>query len=285
MALVTTTHRQQDPVYVMGRSEDETRRLEERAKFFAPLTRHFFQDAGICAGMRVLDMGSGAGDVSFLVADLVGPAGSVVGVDVNPDVVRTASTRAQTLGLTHVCFMHGDIRDLMLDREFDAVVGRLVLMYSADPAATLRSALHHVRSHGLAAFHEMNVGAPVWSDPVSPLHQLLGRCVSEAFARGGVEMAMGTRLHEVFVASGLEPPQMCTDAIIGTGEEWARRFAAAFGAGILRSMLPAILEYGVATESELDLDTFDERYVNEIVRQGSVVQWIPFVGAWARKRA
>jgi SAM-dependent methyltransferase len=99
MALVTT-HPRRDPVYVMGRSEDETRRLEERAKFFEPLTRHLFQDAGICAGMRILDMGSGAGDVSFLVADLVGPTGSVVGVDVNPDVIRTASTRAQARGLT-----------------------------------------------------------------------------------------------------------------------------------------------------------------------------------------
>jgi hypothetical protein len=154
-----------------------------------------------------------------------------------------------------------------------------------DPAATLRSALHLVRPHGLAAFHEMNVGAPVWSDPLSPLHQLLGRCVSEAFARGGVQMAAGTRLHEVFVAAGLEPPQMCTGAVIGAGEEWARRFAAAFGAEILRSILPAILQYGVATESELDLDTFDERYINEVVRQRSVVQWIPLVGAWARKRA
>jgi hypothetical protein len=64
-----------------------------------------------------------------------------------------------------------------------------------------------------------------------------------------------------------------------------RRFAAAFGAGILRSILPAILEYGIATESELALDTFDERYVSEVVRQGSVVQWIPFVGAWGRKHA
>jgi SAM-dependent methyltransferase len=277
MALATAAHRRRDPVYVMGRSEDETRRLEERAKFFEPVTRHFFQDAGICAGMRVLDMGSRAGDVSFLVADLVGPTGSVVGVDANPDVVRTARTRAHALGLTHVCFMRGDIRDLVLDREFDAVVGRLVLMCSADPAASLRSALHHVRSHGLAAFHEMNVGAPVWSDPA-------GVSVRPS-PGGGVETAMGTRLHEVFVASGLEPPQMCTDAIIGAGESWARRFAAAFGSGILRSLLPAILEYGVATESELDLDTFDERYLNEIVRQGSVVQWIPFVGAWARKRA
>jgi len=98
-------------------------------------------------------------------------------------------------------------------------------------------------------------------------------------------MAMGTRLYEVFVAAGAEPPHMCTNALIGAGEEWVRRFAAAFGAGILRSILPSILQFGVATESELDLETFAERYVSEVVGQASVVQWIPFVGAWGRKRA
>jgi SAM-dependent methyltransferase len=278
-------HQGQDPIYVMGRSADETLRLQERARFFEPLTRHLFQDAGISTGMRVLDIGSGPGDVSFLAADLVGPTGSVVGVDANPEVVRTAIRRAEASGRVHVSFVAGDIRDFALEREFDAVVGRLVLMYSADPSATLRSALRHVRPHGLAVFHEMNVGAPVWSEPNSPLHQLLGRCVSEAFARGGVEVAMGTRLYEVFVAAGVAPPQMCTNALIGAGDQWVRRFAQAFGAGILHSILPVILEHGIATESELALDTFDERYIAEVTRQGSVVQWIPFVGAWGLKSA
>ena len=72
---------------------------------------------------------------------------------------------------------------------------------------------------------------------------------------------------------------------IGAGDEWVRRLAAAFGAGILRSILPSILRFGVATEGELDLDTFDERYVSEVVSRASVVQWFPFVGAWGRKRA
>src|SRR5262249_10591011 len=149
-------HRGRDPIYVMGRSADEARRLQERARFFEPLTRHLFQDAGISSGMRVLDIGSGPGDVSFLAADLVGPTGSVVGVDANPEVVRTAIGRAEASGLVHVSFVAGDIRDLALEQEFDAVVGRLVLMYSADPSATVCSALRYVRPDGLVAFHEMN---------------------------------------------------------------------------------------------------------------------------------
>jgi SAM-dependent methyltransferase len=276
---------QTDPAYVMGRSEEETRRLEQRAAFFYPLTRHLFEDAGITAGMKVLDIGSGAGDVSLLVAELVGPTGCVVGVDANPAIVESARARARGAGLTSVSFTAGDIRDLQLDCDFDAVVGRLMLMYSAEPADTVRSALHHVRPGGLAVFQEMNVGTPVWSEPPSALHQLLGRCVRDSFAGGRVEMAMGTRLPEVFAAAGLEAPELRTDALIGAGRDWVERFAAAFGAGIIRSVLPAVLEHHVATESELDLDTFDERYVGEVVRQGSVVQWIPFIGAWARKRA
>jgi len=267
----------------MGRSDDETRRLQDRAEFFRPLTRHLFEDAGITTGMKVLDIGSGAGDVAFLVAELVGPTGVVLGVDQNPEVLRTADARARSGHLDHVSFIAGDIRDLAVDNDFDAVVGRLVLMYSADPAATLRAALQYVRPGGLAAFHEMNLGGLVWSEPPSALHQLMGHCVREAFARSGVEMSMGTRLPEVFVAAGLQPPQLCADAVIGTGDEWTRRFAAAFGAGILRSVLPVIVQHGVASETELDLDTFDERYVDEVVRLGSVVQWIPFVGAWATK--
>ena len=118
-------HHGSDPIYVMGRSADETLRLQERARFFEPLTRHLFQDAGIGPGMRVLDIGSGPGDVSFLAAELVGPTGSVVGVDANPEMIRTAIRRAEASGLVQVSFMAGDIRDLALEREFDAVVGRL----------------------------------------------------------------------------------------------------------------------------------------------------------------
>src|SRR3954452_6741406 len=76
--------------YVLGRSAAETRRLILQGDFQAPYTRRFLLDAGIEVGMRVLDVGSGAGDVALLAADLVGPQGSVVGIDVNPRVLDTA---------------------------------------------------------------------------------------------------------------------------------------------------------------------------------------------------
>jgi cyclopropane fatty-acyl-phospholipid synthase-like methyltransferase len=58
--------------YMLGHSDQELARLSEQARIIGPITRRFFLEAGLTPGMRVLDIGSGAGDVSFLVADLVG---------------------------------------------------------------------------------------------------------------------------------------------------------------------------------------------------------------------
>jgi hypothetical protein len=58
---------------------------------------------------------------------------------------------------------------------------------------------------------------------------------------------------------------------------------APYVANLLRSLMPKILECGIATEQDIAIDTFEERYIEEVLRQRSVVQWWSCVGAWARK--
>jgi ubiquinone/menaquinone biosynthesis C-methylase UbiE len=70
--------------YVLGRTSAETERLTLQATMLAPHSAHLLRLAGITSGMRVLDVGCGAGDMSRLVAELVGPEGAVTGVDLNP---------------------------------------------------------------------------------------------------------------------------------------------------------------------------------------------------------
>ena len=67
--------------YVLGHSEAELRRLTTQARLIDPMTRRFLTSAGLAEGMRVLDVGSGAGDVAVLVDAMVGPTGEVVGTD------------------------------------------------------------------------------------------------------------------------------------------------------------------------------------------------------------
>src|SRR5262249_42865963 len=112
--------------YILGRSSSETRRLILQHQLFAPLTRRFFEAAGMGAGMKVLDLGSGAGDVALLAADLVGASGRVVGVDMNAEILETARSRAASAGWTNITFVAGDAREIALDADFDAVVGRWI---------------------------------------------------------------------------------------------------------------------------------------------------------------
>jgi tRNA A58 N-methylase Trm61 len=80
--------------YAPGHSERELKRLTRQAEAFEPFTRRLLQRAGIESGMRVLDVGSGSGDVAFLASELVGSTGEVVGVDRAARAVEWASARA-----------------------------------------------------------------------------------------------------------------------------------------------------------------------------------------------
>src|SRR6516165_1308133 len=61
--------------YVLGGTGREHERLSRQARIFNPFTERLFRNAGISRGQRVLDIGSGVGDVAMLVAELVGPTG------------------------------------------------------------------------------------------------------------------------------------------------------------------------------------------------------------------
>lgn len=76
--------------YALGHSSRELERLSFQGTLFAPYTRQLLTEAGLTAGMRVLDVGSGGGDVSFLASELVGENGYVLGVDRSPAAVNKA---------------------------------------------------------------------------------------------------------------------------------------------------------------------------------------------------
>ncbi|MGE0862600.1 MAG: cyclopropane-fatty-acyl-phospholipid synthase family protein [Vicinamibacterales bacterium] len=95
---------------------------------------------GLCVGHRILDIGCGAGDVSFLAADIVGAGGSVVGIDRAPAAIAAARARAHAEGRGNVEFRLESISDMPAGPAFDAVVGRFVLMHQSDPAATCAAA-------------------------------------------------------------------------------------------------------------------------------------------------
>ena len=93
------------------------------------MTRRWLVEAGIRTGLRVLDVGSGVGDVALLAAELVGPTGEVVGTDRVDTPLALAAERAAARRLTNLRFLVCDPAETTFDEPFDAVVGRYVLMY------------------------------------------------------------------------------------------------------------------------------------------------------------
>ena len=271
-----------DATYAMGWTAAETRRLIAQARHYDRSSRRLFEDAGLTRGMKVLDVGSGAGDVALLAADLVGPAGSVVGVDQNPAVLETARARARAAGLANVAFLAGDFRTLALPNDFDAVVGRLVLLYVADPAAALRVAASHVRAGGIVAFQECDFSIPYAYGAAGflpPFAKQLWEWVYAVFTASGAHTAMGTQLHGAFEQAGLGAPELSLHAPLGGAPDWA---GFAYAQDSFRSLLPLLEEYRVATAAEVDVDTLAARWRAEAARTRVAAILTPLVAAWAR---
>jgi SAM-dependent methyltransferase len=269
-----------EPVYVLGRSKEETARLQSQAAFVEPFTERLFRDAGITPGMRVLDIGSGAGDVALLAARLVGPKGSVLGVDANPAIVETARARARDAGDRNLSFKTGDIRELALELDFDALVGRYVLMFVPDPVAVMRGAVSHLRPGGIAAFQECDWTQSPYAAPPSPLLDQVWKWISDAFRKSGADTEMGLKLREVFLEVGLADPQLHGDRFVGGGADW---FGYDHIAGLMRSVLPFLEASGIVTAEDVGIDTLSDRLRQHIVSQNGVIVYQTLVRAWARK--
>jgi SAM-dependent methyltransferase len=270
------------PAYLMGRSEAETRRLMTQDQLYGRFTRCLLEDAGIAEGMNVLDVGSGAGDVALLAAELVGPTGSVLGVDQDPGVLETASARAEASGLTNISFHARDLREGVPGDDFDALVGRLVLLYVPDPAGTLRDLVEHLKPGGIVAFGEFNfLPESVVTHPPTPSGENLWAWMQSVVRGIGIDPATGYHLRNSFLEAGLPEPEMHVCAPVGGGPDFP---GYDFGAESLRSMLPLILKLGIATEEEVEIDTLAQRLRADVVASGGVIKTPELVGAWTRKR-
>lgn len=270
--------------YLLGHSDAELRRLEEQARILAPATSAFLTLAGIEPGMRVLDLGTGAGDVAFLVAARVGPSGSVVGIDSASDALAAARHRADRSKVGNVSFAQADVRTVdplaELGGRFDAIVGRLVLLYTDDPVEVVRRYASALRPGGLYLAMEFDIPA-AGSLPPLPLSTRAMAWLVEAFRRTGHDPSLGPRLRGLLRAAGFaDPVSFGVQAYLPTEDPAGPRLLAS----TVRTLLPAIEAYGIATAEDVGIDTLERRLSAETRMAGAMVKPPTLVGAWGRTR-
>ncbi len=266
--------------YALGHAEDELDRLINQARFLGDLTEHVLHLAGLAPGMRVLDLGCGPGDVVFLAARLVGPEGTVIGVDTSPEAIELARQRAAAAGLTNVHFLTQDFTELVVDEPVDALIGRLVLAYLADPALVLRRLTTLVKPGGLVAFQEADMKDGVYSEPVCQLYETVIQRIKQTFTRIGADPRIGQRLAQIFQEVGLPAPQMILHSRVERGPDSPIYNLAA---QMTRVMLPLMQQTGVATAEEVGVETLAERMRAEAVALDATLVTPPWIGAWTRK--
>ena len=225
--------------YPLGHSAQELERLTIQARTLAAHTNLLFRRAGLAPGQRVLDIGCGAGDVSFIATQLVGETGQVVGVDRSPAAIEMARERARFGGHKNVEFFVGDVTDPQVPGKFDAIVGRLVLMYLPDPAAGLARLRSLLRLQGLIVMQEGDL-TTIGAEPECPLVTQLREWFVAAFAASGAATQMGSRLCNVMHRAGFAPEDLAdggndrfVDAVVawGSPDAIAERVTAHLEAG------------------------------------------------------
>jgi SAM-dependent methyltransferase len=268
------------PEYALGSTDSEHERLIKQASRLAPLTERTFLDAGIGPGQRVLELGSGMGDVAMLAARLVGPAGEVVGIERDPRAISRARNRASDAGLSRVTFVESDILQFQSMERFDAAIGRFILQFLPDPVAVLRSLSQWVRPGGVLVFQEVSYAPLLALSAHLPLWLACISVIRDTVERLGAKPEMGVALHRTFLDAGLPAPIMRMEILLGSTEDFTLWIY-----DVLCSLRSQMGKHSASIEALGDFETLPARLQTEVAQSKTVVPYLAVVGAWSRTPA
>src|SRR5262245_60085210 len=189
--------------YVMGHDDRERRRLSLQASILNPISDQLLRRAGLSAGLRVLDLGCGIGELSMVAARLVGRHGRVTGIDIDEKALAIAAARAREQGLDHIDFAHGDIGAYRTDASYDAVIGRHILIHTPDPRVVVAKAHALLNPGGVVVFQEYDFTVIHRLFPEAPLYQRMFEIFDVFFAKAA-HGNIGTRLFHLLMEAGFQ---------------------------------------------------------------------------------
>lgn len=220
-------------------------------------TRQLLTDSGITEGMRILDVGCGTGDVSILAAGLTGDTGEVIGIDISEGALEIAG-KAASQNHTAVKFIRADIDALPHNIGiFDAIIGRRVLMYQKDAGQSINNLIPFLKENGKMIFQESDSMASSMCTAFLPLHSKIGKWIWETVAKEGGNIHIGMQLYSVMKTAGLNVTLIRSQAVLNTYESGSDL------GWVARTMAPRMIQHGVVTADEMDIDTLEERLESE----------------------
>lgn len=250
-------------------------RLSVIARVLEPTTDDLLRRVGVRKGMQVIDVGCGGGDVTFTLAQLVGPKGHVTGFDLDEEKLVLARSEAAEEGIGNVTFDVADVRAPWPIKDADLVFARFILTHLADPQALLNQAMVVLKPGGLIVVEDIDIsGRFTWPDcmafdTAAELYMALSR-------RRGGDPVIGRRLGLLLEDAGF--------ADVGTGlvQPFGRRGGPKEIATLtFAAIAEALVAEGLAGKEEVarigrELEAFTRR-------PDTVVSLPRIFQAWGRK--
>jgi ubiquinone/menaquinone biosynthesis C-methylase UbiE len=269
-----------DDRYALGRTAAEYDRLRAQARVWEGSTGHLFDRIGLAAGASCLDAGCGPGETMRMMAERVGPAGRVLGIDVDASLGADAVAQLHRAGHRQCAFRaHDVITDVPIPgAPFDLVYARLLLFHVPQRVAVLARLWDAVAPGGHLLVQDYDLRA-VSVLPALDSAERLMRVMIGAFTTAGADAYTGARLPQLFAQAGVGEPD---------GTDVAGRLEPLATGGALlertyRSVLPGALANGIVGELEAAEDL--EAFARDVDWCGSrPMLWPLLVAAWKRKR-
>ena len=154
--------------YILDGSDEDLRRLLGVAETTKEMARSAFRRVGMQEGWHAIDCGCGPIGGLAVMAEMVGPAGRVVGVDFSEPTIQRARSVVAALELGNVELFAGDIHELgpaVVGGPFDLAYTRFFLMHQPDPVRTLRQIASLLRPGGWIVAQEALRNPPPRSYP------------------------------------------------------------------------------------------------------------------------
>lgn len=242
--------------YSLGYAATELERLAVQARALRPITKRLLRNAGIAPRMRVLDLGCGAGDVSLLLAELVGPNGSVAAIDPSEAALAMTRDRIHKAGVKNVSLHRATLSEFVDKAGFDLAIGRYVLVHQRAPARFIAEAAQLLRSGGIIAFHEINEFSGGSSLPPVALWDQITNTVMEVMRRIVPSPDAALRLAEAFEEAGLGAPSLICERVVGTRQSTQ---VIAWMTSTFQEMLARATEFGLLGNGEISIEDLETR--------------------------
>jgi ubiquinone/menaquinone biosynthesis C-methylase UbiE len=263
--------------YVHARDADEYQRLRDQALMWQSATEQVLDRIGLAPGMSALDVGSGPGAVMRLMADRVGPDGSVTGVEIDAKLGAQALADLRAQGGAKFSLIDANVLALeaVPGAPFDLTYCRLFLMHMQDPVAVLEKMQSWTKPGGVVAAQEFDFGS-IAVEPLCPAMGEFNRLFESVFRAHGRNLRAGRQLPMQFEAAGIGLP----DGTLAEAKFLPLKDIAPMLIGVYQGLFAAGAELGIVDSARAEAFKQD---MAEAAEDGRYYCLTPIlIGAWKR---